>query len=77
MTPEQDPFTVLALDALDDVTGGRYTRGTPVADPKLLQGIAELAKAVQSVGQNLAAVKQQSSEQTMQLAQQMMQRKRG
>ncbi len=76
MTPEQDPFTVLALDVLDDVTGGRYTRGTPAADPQLLQGIAELAKAVQTVGQNLAAVKQQSSESAMQLAQQAMGRRR-
>jgi hypothetical protein len=77
VTPEQDPFTVLALDALDGVTGGRYTRGTPPADPKLLQGIAELAKAVQTVGQNLAAVKQQSSQDAMQLVQQVMQKKRG
>lgn len=77
MLPEQDPFTALSIDALVDVTGGRYTRGTPQADPALLQGISQLAQAVQSVGQNMVAVKQQSSENAMQLAQQAMQRKHG
>ncbi len=77
MLPEHDPFSPLTLDALDAVSGGRYTQGTPQADPALLQGISELAKAVQSVGQNIAAVKQQSSEQLMQLMQQQAQTRRG
>ena len=70
-----DPFKTIDLDALDDVTGGRYTRGPDAIDPALIQGIGELAKAVSAVGQGLAATKQQSDGQMMQLLQQMMQRR--
>ena len=71
-----DPFPTIGLSALCDVTGGRVTHGPQPADPKLLQGIAELAKAVQSVGQNLAAVQAQNGQQTGQMLQQMMEQKR-
>lgn len=77
MLPEHDPFSPITLDALDAVTGGRYTQGTPPADPALLQGIAQLGKAVESVGQGLIAQKQQASETIAQLAQRKMQMSRG
>jgi hypothetical protein len=72
-----DTFTTIDLDALETVSGGRYTKGPEQIDPALLQGIAELAKAVSSVGQNLAAAKAQSDGQLMQMMQQMMQAKGG
>jgi hypothetical protein len=72
-----DPFKTIDLDALDDVTGGRYTRGPDAIDPALIQGIGELAKAVSAVGQGLAATKQQSDGQMMQMLQQMMQARGG
>ncbi len=77
MLPEQDPFSPITLDTLDAVTGGRITQGTPAADPALLQKMSELAQAVQSAGQTIAAQKQQSSEQLMQLVQQRAQSRRG
>jgi hypothetical protein len=60
---------VLALDA---VTGGRTTPN-PQTDPALLQGIAGLSQAIQSVGQGLIQEKQQESQQSMQFLGQMMQ----
>ena len=71
-----DELTTIDPSALEAVTGGRYTKGPDQIDPRLIQGIGELAKAVQAVGQGLAAVKQQSSGQMMQLMQEMMARKR-
>ncbi|HUS33239.1 MAG TPA: hypothetical protein VMZ53_32275 [Kofleriaceae bacterium] len=70
-----DPFKTIDLGALEEVTGGRYTRGADAIDPQLIQGIGELAKAVTAVGQGLAATKQQSDGQMMQLLQQMMQKR--
>jgi hypothetical protein len=61
--------------ALAQVTGGRISPRT-TADPVILQGIGELAKAIMSVGQSLAAAKQASSQQMMQLLQQMMEQRR-
>ncbi|MGE5183509.1 MAG: hypothetical protein ACM31C_15665 [Acidobacteriota bacterium] len=77
MLAEHDPFSPITLDALDAVTGGRITQGTPAADPALLQRMSELAQAVQTAGQTIAAQKQQSSEQLMQLVQQRAQSRRG
>ena len=62
--------------ALTSVTGGRITPRTTL-DPVLLEGIGELAKAIMSVGQNLAAAKQASSQQLMQLMQRIMEQRRG
>ena len=76
MRAEDDPFDAIGLGVLADVTGGRVTHGPQQADPKVISGIAELAKAVQAVGQNLAAVKEQSGQQTAQMFQQMLERKR-
>jgi hypothetical protein len=61
--------------ALDQVTGGRISPRTTL-DPVLLQGIQLLSHAIVSVGQNLSAAKQGSSQQMMQLLQQMMQGRR-
>lgn len=57
---------------LEHVTGGRIAARTTL-DPVLLQGIQQLSQAIVSVGQNLAAAKQGSSQQMMQILQQMMQ----
>jgi hypothetical protein len=62
--------------ALTSVTGGRITPRTTL-DPVLLQGIQELAQAIMSVGQNLAAAKQAGSQQMMQMMQKMMEQRRG
>jgi hypothetical protein len=70
-----DELETIDPTALEAVTGGRYQRGPAQIDPKLIQGIAELAKAVQAVGQGLAQAKQQSSGQMMQMMQEMMARK--
>jgi hypothetical protein len=61
---------------LTSVTGGRITPRTTL-DPVLLQGIQELAQAIMSVGQNLAAAKQAGSQQMMQMMQKMMEQRRG
>lgn len=58
------------------VTGGRITPRTTL-DPVLMQGIQQLSQAIMSVGQNMAAAKQGSSQQMMQLLQQMMQSRGG
>jgi hypothetical protein len=72
-----DEFATIDLDTLDAVTGGRYTQGPDTIRPELIQAIGELAKAVSGVGQGLAAAKQQSDGQMMQMIQQMMQAKGG
>jgi len=66
--------TLTTIDAavLASVTGGRITPRTTM-DPVLLQGIQQLSQAIMSVGQNLAAAKQGSSQQMMQMMQQTMQ----
>ena len=65
---------VLAPAVLEAVTGGRKTHVAQI-DPALIQGIGELAKSVQSIGQGLIATKQQSEGQRMQMLQQLMQRR--
>ncbi len=54
------------------VVGGRITPRTTM-DPVLQQGFQQLAEAVQSVGQNMAAAKQSGTQQMMQMVQQRMQ----
>jgi hypothetical protein len=77
----RSPSTPRALATIDPatlagVTGGRITPRTTL-DPVLLQGIQQLSQAIMSVGQNLAAAKQGSSQQLMQVIQQMMQSRGG
>jgi hypothetical protein len=57
---------------LASVVGGRVTPRTTL-DPVLGDGIQKLSQAIASIGQSLAAAKQGSSQQTMQMMQQMMQ----
>ena len=73
-SPSPAPRALQTIDTrvLAAVIGGRFTPRTTL-DPVLLQGIQELAKAISSVGQNMAAAKQSSSSQMMQMMQQMMQ----
>jgi hypothetical protein len=72
-----DELETIDLNALSDVTGGRYTKGPDQIRPELIQAIGELAKAVSGVGQGLAAAKSQSDGQMMQMIQQMMQARGG
>jgi hypothetical protein len=62
--------------ALGQVIGGRISPRTTL-DPVLLEGIQQLAQAIMSVGQSLAAAKQGSTQQMMQLFQQLMERRGG
>ena len=70
-------FETVELAELDDVTGGRISHGPVQIDPALIQGVGELAKAVASVGQNLAQASQANAQGSMQMMQQMMQAKGG
>lgn len=60
--------------ALATVIGGRFTPRTTL-DPVLLEGIQQLSAAITSIGESLAAAKQSSSQQMMQLIQQLMERR--
>jgi hypothetical protein len=73
MKPEHDAFHAIDAAVLDAVTGGRHTHGPVQIDPALIQGIGQLAQAVQGVGQNLAQAKSASDQGMMQMMQQMMQ----
>lgn len=66
------PLQTIDHRILAGVIGGRITPRTTL-DPVLLQGIEQLSQAIMSVGQNLAAAKQSSMQQLLQLVQQMMQ----
>lgn len=72
-----DEFATLDLNALEAVTGGRYTKGPEQLRPELIQAIGELAKAVGGVGQGLVAAKQQKDGQMLQMVQQLMQARGG
>jgi len=72
-----DEFATIDLNALEDVTGGRYTKGPEQLRPELIQAIGELAKAVSGVGQGLIAAKQQKDGQSMQMISQLMQMRGG
>lgn len=69
-------FPTIDAAVLAAVTGGRKTQVEQI-DPALIQGIGELAKSVQTVGQSLVATRQQSDGQMMQMMQQMMQSRMG
>lgn len=58
------------------VVGGRISPRTTL-DPVLSQGFQQLAEAVASVGQSMAAAKQSGTQQMMQMAQQKMQERGG
>jgi len=69
-----DELETIDLASLEIVTGGRYKQGPEQIDPKLIQAIGELAKAVQSVGTAKIQADQQKQGQMMQLFEQMGQR---
>ncbi len=62
-------------DELDEVVGGRITHGPVQIDPSLIQGISELAKAVEAAGQGIAQSSQANAQGMMQMFQQMAQAK--
>jgi hypothetical protein len=70
-----DELTTIDLAALDDVSGGRYVKGPDQVDPKLIQGISQLAEAIKAVGQAKIASQDQKQGQMMQMFQQMMGKK--
>jgi hypothetical protein len=70
-------FDDIDRDELDAVVGGRITHGPVQIDPALIQGIGELAKAVEAAGQGIAQSQQASSQGMMQMFQQMAQAKAG
>lgn len=71
-TPAPRALETIDSQVLAGVTGGRIAPRTTL-DPVLLQGIQQLSQAIMSVGQNMAASRQASSQQMMQILQQMMQ----
>jgi hypothetical protein len=77
-SPRSAPRALETIESatLASVTGGRISPRTTL-DPVLLQGIQQLSQAITSVGQNMAAAKQSSSQQMMQLIQQIMQSRGG
>jgi len=70
-------FETVDYDELDAVVGGRITHGPVQIDPALLQGIGELAKAVEAAGQGIAQSSQANQQGMMQMFQQMAQAKGG
>ena len=70
-------FETVDVDELDAVVGGRITHGPVQIDPALLQGIGELAKAVEAAGQGIAQSSQANQQGMMQMFQQMAQAKGG
>jgi hypothetical protein len=68
------PLATIDGAALAAVHGGRISPRTTL-DPVLLEGIQQLAQAIMSVGQNLAAAKQSSSQQLMQMMQMFMEQR--
>lgn len=73
-SPGCAPRALPSIDprVLSAVIGGRFTPRTTL-DPVLEKGIQDLSQAIASVGQNMAAARQSSSSQTMQMMQQVMQ----
>jgi hypothetical protein len=64
-------------DALDAVTGGRKTPGPASVDPKIYEGMAQIAQGVKAAGESIAQAKVASSQQQMQFMGDIMQRKMG
>ena len=69
-----------AIETLEDadlssVTGGRVSRMG--ADPRVVEGIKQLAEAIALASQNMAQAKAANGQQTAQMMMQMMQSKRG
>ncbi|HUJ59215.1 MAG TPA: hypothetical protein VLX92_12005 [Kofleriaceae bacterium] len=72
MQPEQDPFTAIDLAALDDVIGGRHGGNAKKQQQQVMQGVAQLAQTLQSVGQNMAQAKAADGQNMSGMMQQLM-----
>jgi len=72
-----DEFATIDLNALEEVTGGRYTASKQQIKPELIQAIGELAKAITAVGQGKQQADQQKFGQMMQMMGEMMKKKKG
>jgi len=72
-----DAFATIDTDALEEVTGGRYTKGPETIKPELIQAIGELAKAVQAVGQGQIQASEQDKARNFQFMQQFAQMRGG
>ena len=73
-SPQPEALPSIDPSRLEAVTGGRLSiRKGP--DPKVLIGIKQLGEAISAVGQQMTAQKEASSQQTMGMMQQMMQRR--
>lgn len=59
------------------MTGGRIEQSPKQKNDALVQGVGQLAQALQGVGQNLAQAKQAGDQQMMQMMQQMAQSRGG
>ena len=70
------PFQSIEGARLASVTGGKFSPRTTL-DPVLLQGFQSLSQAIGTIGQNLAAAKQSSTQQIMQAVQGKMDKKKG
>ncbi len=76
--PEHSSESLASIDpaVLEAVTGGRVSRSSQ-PDPAILQGMQQLAQSIVAVGQNMAQAKAASSQNMMQMVQQLMQQRRG
>jgi len=74
-TPPTDPFQSIAAVDLASVSGGRLIPNKG-PDAIVVQGIETLAKTIGETGQALAANTQAQSQQSTQLMQQLMEKRR-
>ena len=72
-------LAVIAIDPqlLDAVVGGRKSAGMVQLDPKVYEGMAQIAQAVKGAGEQLAQAKVAVNQQNQQMMGEMMQRKMG
>ncbi|HET9625863.1 MAG TPA: hypothetical protein VFP84_31095 [Kofleriaceae bacterium] len=66
--PSAPALVAIPGAALADVVGGRFSPRRTL-DPVLAQGMQQLSQAVASIGQSIAASKQQSMQQMAQMLQ--------
>lgn len=68
---------MIAIDPqlLDGVVGGRKSPTGPAIDPKVYEGMAQIAQAVKGAGEQIAQAKVAVSQQNQQFMGELMQRK--
>jgi hypothetical protein len=72
-----DDLETIDRRALDDVTGGRKTPGPVAVDPKIYEGMAQIAQAVKGAGESIAQAKLAQGQQSQQMIGQLLQQKMG